>query len=342
MSTRTYGGNNIINIIDASMVLNATLTWDNFNAAGIGNVTGPDAAVVINASKQGQIDFAGLIPVIPDDAIITKVRLTGTRSQTANCAGSTSQTAYVRYNIGFGPYITDYAAWVVANPPYRYTEASTTNSDGIADYTDVVDMEYGGLNLTRDELIAQFGTVYVIYQASAGTSGITGTALATVGSEGWQLTITYTRASLKYTTYYKPTEVIVGGLPVKTIANPLTDIIEVPEGTPESDIPEGFEFLWFWWELQEEVWWETNEVRFFIKSKVPPGPKWKKYAGIGNPNCVGCLTIMLGELEVLLANASGIYVLQPGKRTDTLYDRESEATREVRIPDPQAKTGFVP
>jgi len=53
-------------------------------------------------------------------------------------------------------------------------------------------------------------------------------------------------------------------------------------------------------------------------------------------------TITLGSLTILLTNASGIYTLVPGKTNDTLYDSARDGTtRNVRIPDPFAKTGFI-
>lgn len=44
----------------------------------------------------------------------------------------------------------------------------------------------------------------------------------------------------------------------------------------------------------------------------------------------------------LLKNVSGIYTLVPGKRNDTLYDRQTGQTSvDVKIPNPTAKTGYI-
>jgi len=53
-------------------------------------------------------------------------------------------------------------------------------------------------------------------------------------------------------------------------------------------------------------------------------------------------SVTLGVLNVLLTNASGIYTLVPGKTNDTLYKTARDGTtRDVRIPTPFAKTGFI-
>lgn len=50
--------------------------------------------------------------------------------------------------------------------------------------------------------------------------------------------------------------------------------------------------------------------------------------------------VLLGSLPVLIANASGIYALVPGKTNDTLYDRAG-TTVNFEIPSPFGKTGFI-
>lgn len=142
--------------------------------------------------------------------------------------------------------------------------------------------------------------------------------------------------------YIKPTVAIIGGLPINTIANIATDIIRIEEGDL---IPKGYEFWAWWWEFDDIIyyWWETIDAyQIYVNSPIPPGPRWTRYSGVGPPSCVGCRTIMLNGLEVLVADASGIYVLTPQKKTDTLYDRASETTINVKIPNPSAKTGFLP
>ena len=62
-------------------------------------------------------------------------------------------------------------------------------------------------------------------------------------------------------------------------------------------------------------------------------------------------TEIVGDLELELtldsdtvysADASGLYQIVPGKRNDTLYQREDvEDTIDVKIPNPNIKTAFV-
>lgn len=53
-------------------------------------------------------------------------------------------------------------------------------------------------------------------------------------------------------------------------------------------------------------------------------------------------SVSLGTLNILLTNASGIYTLVPGKTNDTLYSSLRDGTtRNVKIPNPFAKTGFI-
>ncbi len=52
--------------------------------------------------------------------------------------------------------------------------------------------------------------------------------------------------------------------------------------------------------------------------------------------------IPIGSMEVVSANASGVYTIVPGKTDDTLYDNDDPGTTEdVKIPDPFFRTGFV-
>ena len=52
-------------------------------------------------------------------------------------------------------------------------------------------------------------------------------------------------------------------------------------------------------------------------------------------------SVPLGYLTILLTNASGIYTLTPGATHDTLYSSLRDgSTRNVKIPDPFAKTGY--
>lgn len=53
-------------------------------------------------------------------------------------------------------------------------------------------------------------------------------------------------------------------------------------------------------------------------------------------------SVNLGALNILETDGSGIYVITPGKTNDTLYSSERDGTtRDVKIPNPLGKTGFV-
>ncbi len=54
-------------------------------------------------------------------------------------------------------------------------------------------------------------------------------------------------------------------------------------------------------------------------------------------------SVMLGTLEILIENGSGIYRIVPGKTNDTLYINSAvdDTTADVKIPNPFAKTGFI-
>jgi hypothetical protein len=52
--------------------------------------------------------------------------------------------------------------------------------------------------------------------------------------------------------------------------------------------------------------------------------------------------ITLGSYTILVADASGIYTIVPGKTDDTLYKSARDGTTfDVKIPDPFIKTGFI-
>jgi hypothetical protein len=53
-------------------------------------------------------------------------------------------------------------------------------------------------------------------------------------------------------------------------------------------------------------------------------------------------SVVLATLNILETDGSGIYVITPGKTNDTLYSSERDGTtRDVKIPNPLGKTGFV-
>lgn len=70
----------------------------------------------------------------------------------------------------------------------------------------------------------------------------------------------------------------------------------------------------------------------------PPVPPF----GDINITAEGGLTLDGTTPQTLLEDVSGIYTLIPGKRNDTLYDRQTgQPNVDVEIPDPGFKTGFI-
>jgi hypothetical protein len=54
-------------------------------------------------------------------------------------------------------------------------------------------------------------------------------------------------------------------------------------------------------------------------------------------------SVLLGSLEVLVENGSGIYEIVPGKTNDTIYVNSGDGptTQDVKIPNPRWKTGYI-
>lgn len=87
------------------------------------------------------------------------------------------------------------------------------------------------------------------------------------------------------------------------------------------------------------VIWTSSQITFVLPLSV-----FNHF--VGNVTLSGTLfsgTTTIGTLSVLIADASGIYVLTPGKVSDTLYvdSPTDDTTAEVKIPNPFIKTGFI-
>jgi len=84
------------------------------------------------------------------------------------------------------------------------------------------------------------------------------------------------------------------------------------------------------------TYWPPNcdaSPSFYNPVMVPPDA-----VALGN----GGLTLDGSTTITMLKNISGIYTLVPGKTNDTMYDRQSgQASVDVKIPDPTAKTGYI-
>lgn len=157
---------------------------------------------------------------------------------------------------------------------------------------------------------------------------------------------TYTLENFSY--YIKPTIKPLNGKNVRFIADAATDIITINPGDP---VPDGFEL--FGPDAPVEHWYRPDDdsTEEFMLALIDPtydgfgGIPWIDL-GTDEPVCDECVSIELGTLTVLQADASGIYELSPTKRNDSLYVRTGFSTFvdaiEVKIPNPAVRTGFVP
>lgn len=376
MSSKVFSSVNVNDIVNASEEGNggtvtatgaAVGTFDNFNFVATNTISsavpGATVDVWVNVELTGTIDYADLFG-IPAGATISKIKLTASIQFIGNANQSGGDSVDLTFDslYSIGTEIEGYHPTTISDPNGATWTPSTHLISIIKIFPEPI---------SRDQLIAEYSVVSldVFGGATAFTGGAgTGDATASLTGSDWRLEITYQAGPVSW--YVKPKTIIVGGLPIQ-VPDESVPPIEVPDGElpPEEFIEVGPELIYYWWVLEEdeeedeEKDEETEEERrererrereradliarwfTFIRSRIPPGAKWKKLNGdgIGPPSCVGCRSIMLGELEILIADASGIYVLEAGKRTDTLYFREDgETTRDVRIPEPSAKTGFLP
>lgn len=182
-----------------------------------------------------------------------------------------------------------------------------------------------------------FGTNYGFNADGSGAAGSSGFQVFAAWLQG-----TYELVSFSW--YIKPTEQIINGETVTIIET--GDIIEV---LPGEEPPPGFALYGTSEAFPDGpvfVWWVVPDSTdsFWIFSPISPGEDWVELGG--TPSCAACLTIALGELEILIANASGVYALVPRKRNDTLYVRdeasEQVGTVDVKIPNPRIMTGQLP
>lgn len=353
MPSRTYGNIHLVNrtfnfifgdwvdthseshdglIFNIDVVHNYLVTAPTFGANG-------DSTVDVTA----EFPYDTLIPIIPSNALITQLRFV-----LSNFSAICNGTSVVEDN-GDARYFMDVS---FGNQTVHYEDQdqgpfATVSRSGPVE----IEVNFsGGGRLTRAQLITVYSTValhifglaraYAINAPASGDSHLDCNVGATI------LTVTYDEGP--YSWYVKPTKVIIGGLPVDVIANAETDIIQVPtgeEGEGEESIPEGYVLYGTDIEFPDGIiyyWWETVDVfLYYVFSPIAPGPRWTS-VGVDPPSCVGCRSMMLGELEILVADASGVYTLVLNKESDTLYDRASESTIDVKIPNPSAKTGFLP
>lgn len=333
MPTKSYGVVNLKHIVTSGELLeNGTITGIGFNkvAAGEFNLAfgGGNAISTLQIIK-GELDYTQF-PAIPSSASITKVEVS---------IDVTGITTGPDANVG----TYQLSVILIADPLGAFTvlgsrSASNVNPVALAaapiEYENIIPMD-------RNALIDQFGTLQLQIYNFIGNDGVPLAGMPVslnLTMENFALTVTYDLEN--YSWYIKPTEVLAHGIPVKIIASS-DDVITVPDG---EDPPEGFVLYGTDDEFPDGpiyTWWTSVDFYlFFIFSPIPPtvdGPfaPWTEVVGV--PTCSGCLTLALGTLDVLVADASGVYTLSASALNDTLYSRETSDTVEVKIPNPFVK-----
>lgn len=302
------------------------------------NITGTDSqiGVTVNSTfsyqKEGTVDFANVIVGIPVNAMITKVVIRIPKTINVNISGAgTGGGCSLTLPFDSGIPITDPSSIVY----------STSVSGSLADHI----YDYSSSPITRAELITNHGTQTMLAGliGEASQSGANFIDYNYSYDAGWRIRVTYFEGPFSW--FIKPTEKIINGGKIRIIQEP-EDILAVPEG---DDPPPGFEFYGSDVDFPSGPvfsWWISNDFfQFFVFSPISPSisgfSTWTNF-GASPPTCSACLTLTLGELTILIANASGIYTLQDAKTNDTLYLRATSDTIDFKIPNPFAKTGLVP
>lgn len=331
-----------------------SLNGINQSAHAIGN----DETSDYSTYAEGYLDFVSNPGSLPADASITKVVCRANVLGNAQCSNGDTGSANAQALVQLFAYELPSSAYI-GGPVYANAVVSGPPADSQS-YDEVISWE---LNFspakTRDELIALFGTPGIIHTSgnflvanmnvtAGGSAEVTCSSTGSIGS--WELVVTYTSSEM-YSWYIKPTTKIVNGLPTRIIASP-DDILAVTVGEdpPEGyelystigsgpDFPDGPTYVW---------WYSPDFYQFYIYSPITPAvlgsTTWILVGGV--PTCVNCTSVSLDEIDILVADASGIYKFDPTSKHDTLYVREGFSTfvgtEDVKIPNPFGKTGLVP
>lgn len=329
MPIRSYTNVDLILVSDITNVnSNSTIIGTKFNRTIAGSTAAP-GTVQLDQTVTVNIDYTAF-PSIPVNAVISKVEISWTI--VGNTSGSHQVDGYflaARLIGGPGPaYIILGGQSALSDDPVPVNE--------VKNYTD-------NTSQTRAELIANYGTL-VAQLSTLAKNLVGGIGLSTALTTSiFTLDVTYVDGPFSW--WIKPTEKIINGGRIKIIEDP-GDILAVAD---DDDPPPGYVFYGSDDDFPSgpvDVWWISNDFfQFFIFSPIDPSvlgfSTWTNF-GASPPTCSACLTLTLGVLTILIANASGIYTLQDAKTNDTLYLRATSETIDFKIPNPFAKTGLVP
>lgn len=321
MAVRTYTNIDIV-VVNETLIGVASGTKFNRGVTSGAFAVGP--ADQNGVSVYGYLDFTQF-PSIPAVALISRIRCTADGSAGSNTTATTggaqgeSLIGILAVSLPGSIDNSDQVDLIAISPPSPDDETLLRQLVFQVDFTPPI---------TRDELILRYGFGGGVFPISGSLLGIVVSALSEVTADvatavghsvisNWRFDVTYTGGIFQW--YIKTTPTVINGGVVNVIEE-AGDIIQVEDGDiipdgyvlygSSADFPSGPTYLW---------WSSFDFYLFYIYSPVSPGVGWT--SGATPPTCSGCLTLTLGILTILIADASGIYTLTPGKRNETLYSR---------------------
>lgn len=357
MPTKSFDDTNVTDIV-ASYILGplgtitpsiANHSFSNFNISG-SRSEGPGVGTCSSRfqyDKSGTVGFDDPIVGIPTGSLITEVVIRKPRSasinMSASCDGAVS-------GVGISLSELDTSFYDTALPPPDIAEGGTcpmvvtpvtysfSRSGSASDQI----FDFSGSPITVASLISSFGsqTFRIRVNLEAAGSGGSHSDYLLSYDAGWRIQVTYTEVPFSWFIPYETR--IVNGRPIRIPAGSAVAAEENPD--PDTYIDAGLvsenpsgppTYYWF-----SPDWWF-----FYPFSPIIPDDDSGWVGSDSPPECVSCLTLTLGTITVLVADASGAYALQRNKTNDTMYvrtDPDAVTTEDAPIPSPNAKIGFIP
>lgn len=287
----------------------------------------------------GELDFTRF-PAIPDTAIIASIVIEITLAGTANGNGTFKRiicTLTKTYNTVPVNVINSFNTQVGGAQIYNVNSALTATDLTVTTKAGLI-AAYSSIGLLLESFVSDGPALHFGELCSS-----------SIQTTDFSITINYDLD--QYSWYIKPTIKIVNGIPIQLIADAALDIIPIIDGDPiprgyvfygtGEDFPDGLEYLW---------WYSEDVYEFYILTLIDPTvedsplARWLRFSGI--PTCTNCTSVALETATILVADASGIYKFDKTIKHDKLYVREGFSvfvdTINVKIPNPFARTGFIP
>jgi hypothetical protein len=378
MPTTLYTQNDLINIIRSGTLTNAVDSGSNFQLSISGSdsdsltlaasavshsipsfVRGVDVAGYVIS---GTIDHDSPIVQIPSDAQITEVRIS------VNVAVSAAASGHVQRSSGAGTAecnaVITFGIRIEPTGGVGTTSLIDNQSDAVGSVSSAVNetrsvslsepgtilegvWDFSGAPITKSAFEAMFVTARIRMQNSTFTnlaSISAGSILTSNGITNNNNIDMDTSASLVVNTTLWSMEVDWLNVDYDIIANEPADRNEevtVERNPTGEDLTKVTQVIIIAGEEEypAHIILQTEDELIFL---LPPLPTTTTDVSIQLifPTEFGG-SVVAGSLEVLFANASGIYTIVPNKRNDTLYDRDTGETIDYPIPTPFARTGFV-